>query len=55
MEAMEHPFFYPIAKDHRLGGISASPTATLGLGGPGVSNSPILSPGGTPVTVVGQT
>ncbi len=54
MEAMEHPYFCPIAKDHRLNAISASPTTALGLGGSVVSSSPILSPGGTPAPVVGQ-
>jgi len=66
IEAMEHPYFYPIVKDQgRMAGpgggagISSSPTPNLGgAGGPGVSsagpggavpNSPILSPGSTPI------
>ena len=62
MEAMEHPYFYPIVKDQgRMNaGISSSPTppGLTGAGGPGVAvgantggvpNSPILSPGSTPI------
>jgi len=49
MEAMEHPYFYPIAKDQRINPMSGSPTAGLGVGGSGVPNSPIISPGTTPI------
>lgn len=57
MEAMEHPYFYPIVKDHgRMNTMSNSPTPMNGAGGPGVSagqgqvpNSPVLSPGSTPI------
>ena len=38
MEAMEHPYFYPIVKDHgRMNTMSNSPTPMNGAGGPGVS------------------
>ena len=61
MEAMEHPYFYPIVKDQgRMNAISSSPTPAglAGAGVPGVGvgattggvpNSPILSPGSTPI------
>ncbi len=65
MEAMEHPYFYPIVKDQgRMNALSGgSPTAAgvpgSGPGGSGgggagggagnVNSSPILSPGPTPV------
>lgn len=50
MEAMEHPYFFPIVKDQRMNPLSGSPTpAGLGVGGSGVPNSPILSPGATPL------
>ena len=58
---MEHPYFYPIVKDQgRMNAISGSPTPA-GLTGTGVAgvgvganagvvpNSPILSPGSTPI------
>ncbi len=65
MEAMDHPYFYPIVKDQgRMNAISNSPTpAGMGApnvgpnasGGPGgVTNSPILSPGSTPIPGSGQ-
>ena len=51
MEAMEHPYFYPIVNDqqqgrHNAAAMSGSPTAS---GANNVPNSPILSPGSTPV------
>merc|ERR1711976_952956 len=52
MEAMEHPYFYPIVKDHgRMNTMSGnSPTPMNGQGqGQGVPNSPVLSPGSTPI------
>ena len=54
MEAMEHPYFYPIAKEQRMNPLSGSPTpVVLGVGSSGVPNSPILSPGATPLPGVG--
>ena len=57
IEAMEHPYFYPIVKDHGRGGMNAmsnSPTPMNGSGQVGagagqVPNSPVLSPGTTPI------
>jgi len=57
MEAMEHPYFFGIVKDHgRMNTMSNSPTPMNGGGGPGgqagqgqVPNSPVLSPGSTPI------
>ena len=56
IEAMEHPYFYPIVKDHGRGGMNAmsnSPTPMNGSGqvgqGAAVPNSPVLSPGSTPI------
>ena len=50
IEAMEHPYFYPVGKDHRMNAIGQSTTPVgLGVGGSGVPNSPILSPGTTPL------
>ena len=50
IEAMEHPYFYPVVKDHRMNALGNSPTPVgLGVGGSGVPNSPILSPGTTPL------
>ena len=59
MEAMEHPYFYPIVNDqqqqqqqgrHPAAAMSGSPTAS---GANNVPNSPILSPGSTPVPAGG--
>lgn len=58
MEAMEHTYFFPIVKDQgRMNTLSGgSPTASGMAGGganaasgSGVPNSPILSPGSTPI------
>ena len=59
MEAMEHTYFYPIVKDQgRMNTLSGgSPTAASGMAGGAnaasgsgvVPNSPILSPGSTPI------
>ncbi len=51
MEAMEHPYFYPIVKDQgRMNPISGGSPTTSGIpGSSNVNNSPILSPGPTPV------
>ena len=51
MEAMEHPYFYPIVKDHgRMNTMSNSPPPMNGQGQGGqVTNSPVLSPGSTPI------
>ena len=57
MEAMDHPYFYPIVKDlSRMSQMSGgSPTPGLGVAaGSGVPNSPILSPGATPLPGGGQ-
>jgi len=50
MEAMEHPYFYPIVKDHgRMNTMSNSPPPMNGQGAGQVTNSPVLSPGSTPI------
>jgi hypothetical protein len=48
MEAMEHPYFYPIVKDHG-GRISGSPPVQGGLAAATGTGSPILSPGSAPI------
>jgi hypothetical protein len=48
MEAMSHPYFFPVVKEKRLNPMSGSPTQGLGVNGGGMPSSPIMSPGSTP-------